>query len=839
MIKIFNANDREFSSNGNIVIEPTKCLEIKKKSLNGWYIEVEVPIRYKEYIEKDKLCVVQTKSKLRPQAFRVAENIEYTSKRIKFKADHVMFDSKDYILVDVRPTNQNGNNALNYINQRTDNVSPFTMFSNVENIDTAYFIRKNLLEAWTIIEERWNGIFDADNWNIDFLQNVGNDNGESIIYGKNLQSVDIYEDWTNVVTKIYPVGYDGVMLPEKFLESDIQYEKPYSKVINFETDIEFEEQTQEKLVEELRENAQKYLNENKFPKISYTIVSNINEKMEIGDTVHLLHPLADIKTEVLEYQYNIISKKIKSLTFGNYAKDVKTKFENIKSSINKITQTLSKQDLVIKTQTNLINNLNKNGYVYIDDNEIMILDKLPKEQAKNVWRFGLGGIGFSSNGYEGPFETAITMDGQINAKFITTGTMSVSRIEGLADELEGIQSVIELNNENITTSVEKVQDALEQEKTERVQSENSIIETVSQTYSTKTETNQAKDEAISSANASTDNKLQDYSTTTQMNSAIEQKANLINVELNKKINGEDITGAFLMLLINGDTSEAKLSADKIDIDGKAVHFKTNINQTIGPFTENDYNKVRNYIMEVGTLTNEELKKYDITGDGKVNSLDIAYIRRAIMNGGQLTFSGTYEINPYSKDRSIALYDSRLQKYSTIISLIHNYFDTLYVDYLNVKDFSTQGQYGYVSAGDDTDNKTFSFYIDGILRTSQGYVQSVETLYDNSSGTTGTVALSDSAVNYSYLKIFYKDVNDSSRNGCASVEVSDPNGKNVVLTIYAPAKAESNVIRWVSKTMAISGTNITNVDYLAGYITNSNFGYWGNSEIKIYKVLGYK
>lgn len=468
MIKIFNANDREFSSNGNIVIEPTKCIEIKKKSLNGWYIEVEIPIKYKEYIEKDKLCVVQTKSKLKPQAFRIAENIEYTTKKIKFTANHVMFDSKDYILVDVRPTKQNANNALNYINQRTDNVSPFAMFSNIENVNTAYFIRKNLLEAWTIIEERWGGVFDADNWDISFLQSVGNDNGETIVYGKNLQSVDIYEDWTNVVTKIYPVGYDGIMLPEQFLESDTQYEKPYSKVIDFETEIEFEEQTQENLIEELRENAQKYLDENKFPKISYTIVSNVNEKMEIGDTVHLMHPLADIKTEVLEYQYNIISKKMKSLTFGNYAKDVKTKFENIKSSINKITQTLSKQESVIKGQTNLINTLNKNGYVYIDDNEIMILDKIPKERAKNVWRFGLGGIGFSSNGYEGPFETAITMDGQINAKFITTGTMHVSRIEGLSDELEGLQSAIELNNKNIVARVEKQEKTIEkvQEQTD-------------------------------------------------------------------------------------------------------------------------------------------------------------------------------------------------------------------------------------------------------------------------------------------------------------------------------------------------------------------------------------
>lgn len=205
MIKIFDANDRDFSTAGNIIINPLKCKEYKKKSLNGWYIDVEIPIKYREFIKKDKLCVIKTKSKLNPQAFRISEDISYTSRKISFKANHVMFDAEDYFLVDVRPTNQNGSNALNYINERTDNVSPFKIFSNVENINTAYFIRKSLLEAWATIEERWNGVFDADNWNINFLQKVGNDNGENIIYGKNLEHIEVYEDWSSVVTKLYPV----------------------------------------------------------------------------------------------------------------------------------------------------------------------------------------------------------------------------------------------------------------------------------------------------------------------------------------------------------------------------------------------------------------------------------------------------------------------------------------------------------------------------------------------------------------------------------------------------------------------------------------------------------
>lgn len=244
------------------------------------------------------------------------------------------------------------------------------------------------------------------------------------------------------------------MLPQTYIESDIQYEIPYTRKIDFETKLEQEEQTEENLIKELKENAERYIEENKYPKVSYTTVSNINDNMEIGDTIQVLHPLVSIKTEVLEYEYDVISKKIKSLTFGNSSRDVKTKFDNIKNSINQISQAMSKQETLIKNQTSLINMLNKTGFVYIDENEILILDEIPRENAKNVWRFGLGGIGFSSNGYEGPFETAITMDGEINAKFITTGVMSVDRIEGLSEQ---ISIVVSNTLEETNSQIEELQ----------------------------------------------------------------------------------------------------------------------------------------------------------------------------------------------------------------------------------------------------------------------------------------------------------------------------------------------------------------------------------------------
>lgn len=462
MIKIFDATDREFSSAGNIIINPLYCKETHKKSLNGWYIDVEIPIKFKQYISKDKLCVIKTKSKLNPQAFRISENIKYSTNKITFKANHVMFDSKDYTLLDVRPTNVSGLNGLKYINERTDTNSPFIIAdSNVENTNTAYFIRKSLFEAWTIFEEKWKGVFDADNWNISFKQKVGQDNGETVAYGKNMQGFEIFEDWSNVCTKVLAVGRDGLLLPEAYLTSEIQYEVPYTKIVEFQTELETEDQTTENLLEELRKKAIAYLKQNSTPQVSYTVNSNVNNNLEIGDTIKVLHPFVNIFTEVLEYEYDLISEKIVSLTFGNYSRNVKARFNNIKNTLETIRQEVSSHDITIKGQTELINSLNKNGYVYIDENEILILDQLPKEKAKNVWRFGLAGIGFSLNGYEGPFETAITMDGKINADFITTGTMSVSRIEGLANKISEYDSSIATINIELGNIEQTIQDKVD------------------------------------------------------------------------------------------------------------------------------------------------------------------------------------------------------------------------------------------------------------------------------------------------------------------------------------------------------------------------------------------
>lgn len=59
--------------------------------------------------------------------------------------------------------------------------------------------------------------------------------------------------------------------------------------------------------------------------------------------------------------------------------------------------------------------------------EMVIMDTEDIATAQKVWRWNFGGLGFSSNGYGGPYGLAITQDGSIVANYITTGTLDASQ----------------------------------------------------------------------------------------------------------------------------------------------------------------------------------------------------------------------------------------------------------------------------------------------------------------------------------------------------------------------------------------------------------------------------
>ena len=79
--------------------------------------------------------------------------------------------------------------------------------------------------------------------------------------------------------------------------------------------------------------------------------------------------------------------------------------------------------------TNLINS-GFGGHVRVYPDRILIMDTKDEMTAKKVWQWNINGLGYSSRGINGPYETAITNDGRIVADFITTGTLTGNLVRG-------------------------------------------------------------------------------------------------------------------------------------------------------------------------------------------------------------------------------------------------------------------------------------------------------------------------------------------------------------------------------------------------------------------------
>lgn len=438
MIKIFGQTDTEFSTNGDIILKPTKC-RIHKQDNGEYYADIECSTDYSDYIKNGNIIVCPTPTG--NQAFRFL-NPELNKTKIKVKAKHVYYDSENYLIQDSYVVDKNCNQALEHLNAATDNESPFTTVSDVTSISSFRCVRKSLCEAISTVLERWGGHLVRDNFNIAVRSSIGADNGVTIRYGKNLKEIQKTEDWNNVITKLLPVGKDGLLLDEVYVYSEQQYALPYTKTVSFNQDIEQEENETDdaytfRLKEDLRQQATAYLAENCVPKINYTVKADIEKITDIGDTIEVIDETLgiDLITHVISFEYDAILEKFVEIEFGNS----KEKLSNLMSNVSANTSqqiTQRDQELSAKLSDELSSAADKiwgalgNSYCIYQGDQILIVDKLPKEEATNVMRINSAGIGFSTSGINGVFTSAWTLDGTLNMQAINVINFTADLIKG-------------------------------------------------------------------------------------------------------------------------------------------------------------------------------------------------------------------------------------------------------------------------------------------------------------------------------------------------------------------------------------------------------------------------
>ena len=332
----------------------------------------------------------------------------------------------------------------------TDIPSPFTTISDVQSVNNYRCVRKSLAQAVEMILERWGGNLVRDNWKIEIREHLGQDRGVVLSYGKNIINIQSSEDWNNVITKLLPVGKDGLLLPEIWLEvTEELYETPFTKVISFDQneinpedfkdeDGEFDETAYNQALEnDLRSKGFTYLEENKFPKVNYTLEAYLKNISDVGDTIGVQHPKCKINliTNVIALEFDVISQRITKIEFGNFRKELKNLLETINTSIvEKVEKsagdTTAKLEKELTVATNTIKDRLGGSYVIYEGSHILIVDSLPKETATNVILINDGGIGFSQDGINGTFRSAWTIDGTMDMQNLNTINLVADLIRG-------------------------------------------------------------------------------------------------------------------------------------------------------------------------------------------------------------------------------------------------------------------------------------------------------------------------------------------------------------------------------------------------------------------------
>lgn len=381
MIQIYSPGNKDFDRNGDMTLFPedakVKCI------LNGmWTAEISHPMDSEgrwRYIVED--AVVKMQSFNGEQLFRIKRK-EKSEDNVEAYMEPIFMDSKDdCFLVDIRPTEKNGQQALDDMIRSN---TKYSASSNITKVATAYYITKNLIEAINGDDDnsfinRWGGEILFDNFKVFINERIGRDNGIELRYGKNIKRDGIHEeiDVSEIATRIYPKAYNGRMMSGKgYIDSELinKYPVVRTKTISFD-DIKLREDagesedtsiticnTQEELDKALGKRCKEiYASGEDKPKVMISIDMELLEgtdeyreykgieTVSLGDTVHVRHRILNIigDARVIELEYDSIRRKASSVVIGDFKSGY---FDNVTSAMNRIEEAIRGDGTVVGEQ---------------------------------------------------------------------------------------------------------------------------------------------------------------------------------------------------------------------------------------------------------------------------------------------------------------------------------------------------------------------------------------------------------------------------------------------------------------------------------------------------------
>ncbi|MDA2112241.1 phage tail protein [Bacillus cereus] len=462
MITLYKPNETDFTHNGIGALDKNIYNATVEEELNGLFLfSFSYPLFAPRGLEIEGMSIVKVPTPDGEQLFRVAAP-KVSMGEITAQCYHIFYDLTENLIEDIFAETTNGNGAMNRMSAGCQYKHPFQFYSDVPKIASARIVRKNPVEALLDSSQdnsfvnRWGGELKRDNFDVKMLLNRGMDRGVVIRHKKDLLGYEGNVDWKSPITRIMPQGFDGLFLPEKYVDSPLinKYPHPKIKVVEFkhikaaigENADDEDAVPLEEAYRLLRQAAKDMFAIQKVdqPKANYNVkfqeLSQTEEYKDykhlqsvyMADTVTVEHQEdgIDIKAKVIAYKYDPIKKEYLDITIGNF----KESFTDVSGRIDLVQEELSNMpgsilDAAKANATSLINS-GFGGHVRVYPDRILIMDTKDEKSAKKVWQWNLNGLGYSSTGVNGPYGTAITSDGRIVADFITAGTLSGNLVQG-------------------------------------------------------------------------------------------------------------------------------------------------------------------------------------------------------------------------------------------------------------------------------------------------------------------------------------------------------------------------------------------------------------------------
>lgn len=469
---LYSPTTTSFTTGGiGKLIDAGSCIVTEER--NGSYeLEMTYPITGHLYDEIKQRSIIFAKPSpaQSEQPFRVYRITKPLNKVVTIYAAHISYDLSGIPVKNF--TSQSVQAALTALTTSSVISNPFTFWSDKTNsgvmeIETptpCRTILSNILDVY-------GGEYEFDKYTVKLHSLRGFDNGVSIKYGKNLTDLEQDENCSNVYTGVLPYWTGNeTTVSGSVVNAPGTYD--FTRILPVDFTSDFEEQPS---TTQLANAATNYISANNIgiPEVNLTVSFvhlnqteeyknlGIFERVELGDTIKVEFAAMGVSSTArcVKTVYNTLLERYDNVELGEVKKGLADTISSQTSSIIDISKNSGVSSAVkaaIIAATEAITG-QQGGSVILHDtrggnkpNELLFLDNDDISQAQKVWRFNLSGFGYSSNGYEGPFTTAITRDGSIVADFITTGSMDAARITaGILQSKDG-RFLIDLTANTIT-----------------------------------------------------------------------------------------------------------------------------------------------------------------------------------------------------------------------------------------------------------------------------------------------------------------------------------------------------------------------------------------------------